>query len=293
MSENKKYLGELISEMFAVIIILFFGDGVAAMYTLYDPSPYKQAYWGVCIVWGLGVTIAIYATGAVSGTHANPAVTVALATFRGFPWKKVVPYCLAQILGGFIGAALVYALFSPVIDHFNAIHHLTRAMDGGAAGVFFTHPGDYVTASHAFLDETILTAALLFGIFAITCQYNTQAPQANTSALIIGLLVATIGASAGYLDAWAINPARDLGPRIFAWLAGWGQSAFPAPSHYWWVPIAAPLLGGLIGAGVYHYGLRPFMPHVPLPEPKATMPTPEALSEPAAYTDHFGTPKHP
>ncbi|AQS88398.1 glycerol uptake transporter [Neoasaia chiangmaiensis NBRC 101099] len=261
MSEKKRFIGELISEFFAVAIIILFGDGVAAMYSLYDPSPYKTAYWGVCIVWGLGVTVAIYATGAISGTHANPAVTMALALFRGFSWKKVLPYMGAQVLGGFAGATLVYLLYNPVIDHYNMTHHLTRAIDGGSAGVFFTHPGDFVTVSHAFVDELVLTAVLVFGIFAITCQYNTQAPQANSSALIIGLLVATIGASCGYLDAWAINPARDFGPRLFCFFAGWGSSALPAPGSYWWVPIAAPMIGGPIGGGIYHYVLRPFMPN--------------------------------
>ncbi|AOX19312.1 MIP/aquaporin family protein [Kozakia baliensis] len=261
MSEKKRYIGELISEFFAVAIIILFGDGVAAMYTLYDPSPYKTAYWGVCIVWGLGVTVAIYATGAISGTHANPAVTLALALFRGFSWKKVLPYMGAQILGGLAGAALVYSLYVPVINHYNEVHHLTRAIDGGAAGVFFTHPADFITVSHAFWDELVLTAMLVFGIFAITCQYNNQAPQANSSALIIGLLVATIGASCGYLDAWAINPARDFGPRLFCFLAGWGSAAIPAPSNYWWVPIVAPLSGGVVGGGLYHYVLRPFMPN--------------------------------
>ncbi|MFT8490002.1 MAG: MIP/aquaporin family protein [Gluconobacter oxydans] len=260
MSENRRYLGELLSEFFAVAIIILFGDGVAAMYSLYDPSPYKSAYWGVCIVWGLGVTVAIYATGAISGTHANPAVTLSLAMFRGFSWKKVIPYMSAQVLGGFAGAALVYSLYVPVIDHFNMVHNLTRAVDGGSAGVFFTHPGDYVTVAHAFWDELVLTAALVFGIFAITCQYNTQAPQANSSALIIGLLVAIIGASCGYLDAWAINPARDFGPRLFCFFAGWGQSALPAPGNYFWVPVVAPLIGGPIGAALYQFGLRPFMP---------------------------------
>ncbi|OAG74669.1 glycerol uptake facilitator protein [Gluconobacter japonicus] len=262
MSENKRYLGELLAEFFAVAIIILFGDGVAAMYSLYDPSPYKTAYWGVCIVWGLAVTVAIYATGAVSGTHANPAVTLSLALFRGFPWKKVVPYMGAQVLGGLAGAALVYSLYVPVIDHYNAAHGLTRALDGGSAGVFFTHPGDFISVAHAFWDEAVLTAILVFGIFAVTCQYNTQAPQANSGALIIGLLVAIIGASAGYLEAWAINPARDFGPRLFCFFAGWGQAAIPAPSNYWWVPIAAPMVGGPIGAAIYQYGLRPFMPRV-------------------------------
>src|SRR5580698_9908418 len=133
-------IGEMISECMATFIILGLGDSAAAMYTLYDPSPYSQAYWGVCIAWGLAVTLAIYVTGPVSGTHANPAVTLALTLFRAFPRAKVLPYVVAQTLGAFLGAALVYLLFEPVIDHFNLLHHLTRAGDGGAACVFFTHP---------------------------------------------------------------------------------------------------------------------------------------------------------
>lgn len=256
---NREFLGELISEALAVFIIIAFGDSVAAMYLLYDPSPYLHAYWGVCIVWGLGVTVAIYATGSVSGTHANPAVTLALATYRGFPWKKVVPYWLAQIVGGFVGAALVYALYYPVINHFNDVHQLTRA-GGGGAGVFFTAPAPGITVWHAFSDEIILTAILVFGIFAITEQYNEMAPGANFGALIIGFLVAAIGASMGYLKAWAINPARDLGPRMFAYIAGWHEAALPAVGHYWWVPVAGPLIGGVLGATAYEYLIYPFLP---------------------------------
>jgi glycerol uptake facilitator protein len=256
---SRQLMGELISEAVAVLIIIAFGDSVAAMYFIYNPSPYVNAYWGVCIAWGIAVTIAIYATASVSGTHANPAVTLGLAVFRGFPWKKVAPYWIAQVIGGFLGAAIVYALFFPVIDHFNEVNHLTRET-GGAAGVFFTHPGLAITPLHALSDEIILTAFLLFGIFAITEQYNEMAPQANTGALMIGLLVAVIGASMGYLEAWAINPARDLGPRIFAFFAGWGPSALPSPDNYWWVPIVGPLVGGVVGAGAYQVLIHQFLP---------------------------------
>ena len=256
---TRKFTGELISEAIAVFIIIAFGDSVAAMYTLYDPSPYQHAYWGVCIAWGLAVAIAIYATGSVSGCHANPAVTLALAIYRKFPWAKVIPYCLTQILGGLVGAALVAFLFGPVIQQINLAHHHARA-DGGAAGVFFTHPGVGITVMHAFGDEVILTAFLIFGIFAVTEQYNEMAPGPNFGALIIGLLVALIGASMGYLEAWAINPARDLGPRIFCFWAGWGSAAFPSPEDYWWVPVAGPLLGGAVGGGAYQVLIHPFLP---------------------------------
>lgn len=255
----RQKIGELISEALAMFIIIAFGDSVACMYVLYDPSPYQNAYWGVCIAWGLAVTIAIYATGSISGTHANPAVTLALALFRDFPWKKVIPYWIAQVIGAFLGAAIVYALFGPVIDHFNETHQLTREA-GGAAGVFFTHPGLAISPMHALSDQVILTAFLLFGIFAITEQYNEMAPGANSGALIIGLLVATIGACMGYLEAWAINPARDFGPRLFAYFAGWGPSALPAPDNYWWIPIVGPFVGGVIGGGAYQLLVHPFLP---------------------------------
>jgi len=242
-----------------MFIIIAFGDSVAAMYTLYAPSPYQQAYWGVCIAWGLAVTVAIYTTGAVSGCHANPAVTLALAMYRRFSWKKVIPYWIAQVVGAFIGAVLVYVLFSPVIDHFNSASNLVRR-SGGAAGVFFTHPGLAISTSHAFCDEIILTAFLIFGIFAVTEHFNEIAPGPNMGALIIGLLVALIGASMGYLEAWAINPARDFGPRLFCFFAGWGSSALPSPESYWWVPILGPLIGGAIGGGAYQLLIWPFLP---------------------------------
>ncbi|HHW4668199.1 MAG TPA: MIP/aquaporin family protein [Xylella fastidiosa subsp. multiplex] len=256
---NRKMFGELISEAIAMFIIITLGESAAAMYILYDPSPYQNAYWGLCICWGLAVTIAIYVTASVSGTHANPAVTLALALYRGFPWKKVLPYWAAQVIGAFIGAMIVYQLYSPVIDYYNHIHQLTRDA-GGAAGVFFTSTGMAITPIHALGDEIILTAFLIFGIFAITERFNEAAPTANSGALIIGLLVATIGACMGYLEGWAINPARDLGPRLFAFLAGWGESAFPGKDHYWWIPIIGPLIGGVMGATAFQCLIYPFLP---------------------------------
>jgi glycerol uptake facilitator protein len=276
---TRPFAAALLSEAIAMLIIIAFGDSVSAMYSLYDPSPYQHAYWGVCIAWGLAVAIAIYTTGSISGCHANPAVTLALALYRKFPWKNVLPYCLAQTIGAFLGASIVYLLYLPVIDRFNLDHRLTRAA-GGAAGVFFTHAALGITPLHAFGDEIILTAFLLFGIFAITEQYNEMAPGANFGALMIGFLVALIGASMGYLEAWAINPARDFGPRLFAFFAGWDSSAFPSPDSYWWVPTLGPLLGGALGGGAYQLLIHPFLParirasSAPCAEPETSIPNP-------------------
>jgi glycerol uptake facilitator protein len=147
----------------------------------------------------------------------------------------------------------------PVIDHYNMVNNLTRPA-GGVAGCFFTHPGLAITPMHAFSDQIILTAFLIFGIFAITEQYNEAAPGANSGALRIGFLVAAIGASMGYLEAWAINPARDFGPRLFCFFAGWGQAALPSPDNYWCVPIVGPLIGGVVGGAAYQFLIRPFLP---------------------------------
>src|ERR1700759_1177654 len=105
---SRALFGELLAEAVAMLIIIAFGDSVAAMFLLYNPSPYLNAYWGVCISWGLAVTMAIYATGSISGTHANPAVTLALALYRKFAWRQVIPYFVAQVIGGIAGAGLVY-----------------------------------------------------------------------------------------------------------------------------------------------------------------------------------------
>ena len=175
--------GELLSECIATFIILALGDSAAAMYVLYDPSPYAQAYWGVCIAWGLAVTLAIHVTGAVSGTHANPAVTWRCRFFADFRARKYCRTRPLRVLGAFLGAAMVYLLFSPVIDHYNELHHLSRGVDGGAAGVFFTHPGLAITPLHAFVDEIVLTGILVLGVFAITEEFNTLAPAANAGAL--------------------------------------------------------------------------------------------------------------
>jgi glycerol uptake facilitator protein len=256
---RRQLAGELISEAVAVAIIISIGCSAAAMYLLYDPSPYQNAYWGLCITWGLAVTVAIYATASVSGTHANPAVTLALALYRGFPWSRVLPYWAAQVLGGFVGAAIVLLLYGPVIDHYNDLQGMTRA-EGGGAGVFFTAPGLAVAPLHALRNQVILTGFLVFGIFAITERYNEAAPGANGGALMIGLLVACIGASMGYLEGWAINPARDFGPRVFAWLTGWDRAALPAEHHYWWIPIVGPLIGGVLGGAAYRWLILPFLP---------------------------------
>ena len=255
--------GEYLAEIIGTMFLLMVGDSVAAMAILYNA--FSGDYWGICILWGLGVTMACYLVGAISGAHLNPAVTIAFATYGGFPWRKVPGFIVSQVIGGFLGAALTYTLFSPAINAFNAAHHTTRSGPGGliTSGIFFTHPNVGITTGHAFVDEIILTGALVILILAFSDAYNTNGQLGNFTPLMVGLLVAMVGGFGGELEAWALNPARDFGPRLFGWIAGWGHNAFPGPNNYWWVPIVAPIIGGLVAGALYNYVLRPFMPGNP------------------------------
>ncbi|HEY5562218.1 MAG TPA: MIP/aquaporin family protein [Clostridiaceae bacterium] len=251
-----EYLAELIGTAFMIMV----GTSASAMAIVYNS--YSGDYWGVCIVWGLAVTMAVYLVGAISGAHLNTAVTLAFAVYGGFSWKKVPGFIISQIVGAFLGAGLTYQLFFPVINAFNVGKNATRGAVSGltSSGIFFTHPNIGISTGHAFIDEIILTTTLILGILAISDKWNTNTPGANLAPLMVGLLVAMIGGFGGQLEGFAINPARDFGPRLFAWFVGWGQNAFPGVQSYWWVPIVAPLIGGIAAGAIYNYFLRPFMP---------------------------------
>jgi glycerol uptake facilitator protein len=209
--------------------------------------------------WGIAVTLAVYVAGGISGAHINPAVTLAFATFRDFPWRKVPGYMIAQVLGAFVAAALLYLNYKQAINSFEAANDITRGEENSIPtfSIFATFPAEYYTnVAGPFLDELIGTALLVGIVVALVDQYN-QAPRANLGPFVIGLVVLGIGMSFGANSGYAINPARDLGPRLFAWIQGWGDIAVPGNyvniDGYMWIPIVAPLIGGLIGAFVYDF----------------------------------------
>jgi glycerol uptake facilitator protein len=258
--------GELSSEFLGTFILICFGDGVVAMAVaaLNQSGRGTQIFvaagdwllitWG----WALAVAFAVYVAGGVSGAHINPAVTVALAVRRNFPWIKVAPYIIAQLIGAFVGAALVYLVYHNAIGSYEAAKGITRGALGGSAdstatfSIFATFPAPYFHANMIgpFIDQIVGTAFLLMFILALIDLLN-QPPRGNMAPLLVGLVVAAIGMSFGANAGYAINPARDFGPRAFAWVAGWGKVAIPGIHNYMWVPIVGPLVGGVIGAIVY------------------------------------------
>lgn len=253
MRAKNLLLGQALAELLGTFVLIVLGDGVVAMVVLFGTGAQgeviKGGYTNIALGWGLAVFLGICVAGRVSGAHLNPAVTLALAVFRGFPWAKVGPYVLAQVAGAFAGAALVYLNYLPAF----------RAFDPGlekTAGVFTTFPAFPDDWAFGLLDQVVGTALLVGLLLAITDPRSEMiAPSLQPFA--IGLVVVAIGTSWGGMHGYAINPARDLGPRLFTLAAGFRNTGFD--SHAFWVPIVGPLLGGLLGALIYDRLIRPFL----------------------------------
>ncbi|MGX2998755.1 MIP/aquaporin family protein [Streptomyces sp. JNUCC 64] len=245
--------GELSAEFAGTLILILFGCGVVAQVVAAGIGDHDSIAWA----WGLGVTLGIYVAARLSGAHLNPAVTLALAAFKGFEWRKVLPYAAAQTAGAFVAALLVRWNYSEVLAQADPGHTLKTQV------VFSTLPGNGslpISELGALRDQIIGTAILLFVIFAVTDLLNTP-PGANLGALVIGLLVVAIGMAWGTDAGYAINPARDLGPRLASFLTGYGDAWRDQYGNlYFWVPIVGPLIGGVLGAWLYRVLVGRFLP---------------------------------
>jgi len=249
--KKNRLIGECLAEFLGTGILIFFGVGCVAALVV---AGVDMGQWEISIVWGLGVTMAIYVTAGVSGAHLNPAVTLALMTRRGFEKSKVLPYIVAQTLGAFCSAGLVYYLYKNLFVAYDKAHGIIRGSveSLSTAGIFSTYPNAHIDNFQAFAVELVITAILMMTILAVGDDQN-GAPKGHTSAILVGIVIAVIGASLGPLTGFAMNPARDFGPKTFAFLAGWGKVAYTGglSNPYFWVPIVGPIVGAQIGALVY------------------------------------------
>ncbi|HLL80500.1 MAG TPA: MIP family channel protein [Ktedonobacteraceae bacterium] len=259
--------GELIGEFFGTLVLLLFGDGCVATFALFTnigpnnaATPFANEWTVIILGWGLAVMLGIYVAGALSGAHINPAVTLAFAATGKFPWSKVIPYWIAQVAGGFIAALILYFVYQGALVHSLQIHGLAigqvaqSTTANGYGWVFYTYPKAFVGTFGAFGDEFIGTALLVGLIFAIV-DIRNQPVQANLNPLIIGLLIVAIGASFGLNTGYAINPARDFGPRLWIAIVSGGAS-LSADNYYFWIPIVAPLVGGVVGGLIYEFTIH-------------------------------------
>lgn len=258
-------------EIIGTFLLVFFGCGSVCTSVL---TGAQSGVFQVAIVWGLGIATAIYLTAALSGAHLNPAVTVAMAAWQGFPKSRVAPYLAAQMTGAVLASGVLYLIYRDALAAYESAHQITRGASGSEAtamifGEYFPNPGGkpltdaaraLMSPFGAFFAEVTGTAILLFVICGLTDERNPSRPGLLTAATI-GLTVTLLISLLGPLTMACFNPARDLGPRIFSSLAGWGTVPFSANGTGWiTVYILAPLLGALLGAGLYHKILRPLHP---------------------------------
>lgn len=268
-STSRGLTGELVAEFLGTMVLLLFGIGVVAQVVAGGYGAHDSIAWA----WGLGVTLGVYVAARISGAHLNPAVTVALACFKGFSWRKVLPYSLAQTAGAFVAALIVRWNYTEVLAKFDPGHTIKSQF------VFSTLPGNGahpVSEWGALRDQVIGTAILVLLIFAVTDLLNTP-PGANLAPFIIGLIVVAIGMAWGTDAGYAINPARDFGPRLASFITGYGTAwRDQYGEFYWWVPIVGPLVGGVVGAALYRFMITPFLPR-PLEEQEpGRVPAPDA-----------------
>ena len=249
--------GELVAEMLGTAIIILFGTGVVAQVVTGDGA--NGDHDSIAWAWGIGVTLGVYTAARLSGAHLNPAVTIALAAFKGFEWRKVAPYVAAQTVGAFIAALIVRATYADLIGTIDPNH------TDKTQGSFSTSPSAGVSIPTAFLDQVVGTAILVFVIFALTTAAN-HPPMANIGPVVVGLLVVGIGMAFGGNAGYAINPARDFGPRLASWITGYGDAWNSTTGDhplYFWLPIVAPIIGGLIGGALFTFAIERNLPDEP------------------------------
>jgi glycerol uptake facilitator protein len=277
--------GEMVGEFFGTMVLILFGDGCVATFALFNklgsPTPFANEWIVIILGWGLAVMLGIYVTGAISGAHLNPAVTLGLAASKRFPWSKVAFYILAEVAGAFVAAAILYFVYQGAIANATGTANVADAV----GGVFYTSPKPFVGWFGAFGDEFVGTALLVGLILAIVDGRN-QPVQANLNPLIIGFIVVAIGASFGLNTGYAINPARDFGPRLWiAFVSGFKDFTTPQGAGgyiYWWIPIVAPLAGGVVGAFIYDFTIGKVLEAKMLMKSGTAVTEGEAVREPAA-----------
>jgi glycerol uptake facilitator protein len=288
MNESSRALpplaGVMLGEAFGTFLLVLFGCGSVHAAVLLGAH---SGLWPVAIVWGLAIMLAIFTVDAISGAHINPAMTIAFATWGRHPWKRVLPYVVAQTLGAIAAAAVLFTLFSGFIAAKERDKGVVRGEPGSVVtamcyGEYFPNPGSlasavglYDASAHAalksqfghdaaWLAEFLGTMVLAAVVFALTDKRNVARPMANLAPVFIGLTVTALISVLAPLTQACFNPARDFGPRLFAYFAGWGPVAIPGLSDVGWltVYIVAPIAGAVAGGGFYHCLLRPSLPRL-------------------------------
>ena len=280
--------GLCFAEFIGTYLLIFFGCGAVHASVAFGA---QQGLWQVAIVWGLAIMLAVYSVGAISGAHINPAITLALAVWRGFPRQHVLPYIGSQVAGAFLAAATLFFMFGSELSQLEKIKGVTRGQPGSEItamcyGEYYPNPGalgagkdPYSAEVHAdmrqrlphhvaFLAEVIGTMILAFVVFSVSDPKNKNAPPPGMAPVFIGLTVACLISVIAPLTQACFNPARDFGPRLLATVAGWGNIALPGADGWSWltVYILAPIIGAQLGGALQERVLRALYPASESPE---------------------------
>jgi len=283
MNATPSLFQKSIAEAFGTFLLVFFGCGSVHAAVLMGA---QSGIWQVAVVWGIAIALAIFAVDAISGAHINPAMTLAFAVWGRHPWQHVIPYFAAQLVGAFGAAAVLFGLFAGFVSAKELEKGVKRGDPGSIVtamcyGEYFPNPGSIASSqgeydadahrelkkrfshSAAFMAEFLGTMILACIVFSLTDSRNTNRPQSNLAPVFIGLTVSVLISVLAPLTQAGFNPARDFGPRIFAYLAGWGSVAIPGLEEPGWltVYIVAPLLGAIMGGGLYQTVLRTAYPN--------------------------------
>ena len=281
-SSQPTLLGLCIAELIGTYILIFFGCGAVHAAVAFGA---QQGLWQVAIVWGVAIMLAIYVIGAISGAHINPAITIAMAIWRGFPREQVLPYIGSQLVGAFLAAATLFFMFGTQLAELERVKGVTRGQPGSEItamcyGEYYPNPGalgagtePYSAEEHAqmrsrlphhvaFLAEVLGTMILAMVVFAVTDDRNRATPPPGMAPVFIGLTVACLISVIAPLTQACFNPARDFGPRLFAAMAGWGNVALPGHDGWSWltVYIVAPIAGAVLGGALHERVVRPSYP---------------------------------
>lgn len=265
---QKEMVREFLAELMSTFVMMVFGLGSVAHMVLGENF---GSFLGVNLGFGFGVAIGVHVAGKISGAHMNAAVTFTNCALGNLSWKKFPVYVLGQFVGSFLAAASIYGIFYAAIMDYSG-GHLTVTGPIATANIFATYLPEYMTLWRGFLDEVFVTGMLQLCLFAITDKRNNPALP-GTQAVVIGILIVVIGVSLGMNTGYAINPSRDLPPRFFTFIAGWGTEVFRV-NNWWWVPVVAPLLGAYLGGIIYVIFIGSTIPREP-----------QILENPVEYED--------
>lgn len=238
---------QCLAEFLGEFVLMFFTLGAVAQSVTSKGA--KGDFFTMFLAGALAVVAAIYVGGIVSGAHLNPAFSLTMCLLGRFPWVKLPIYALVQTFAAFCAAAATYVLYYDALQSYTG-GNLTVTGPKETASIFATYPAAYLTLRGGFVDQVLGTCVLIVGALAIMDSRNKKVPE-SLQPVVIGLLILTVELSMGSNCGVPLNPARDLGPRLFTYIAGWGPEVFRAGNGWWWVPVVAPMVGATLGTAAY------------------------------------------